>query len=944
MKLRSLVSGLVSCVLIGVPAASYAAPADPPTSATTDASASTQSEASTTASAENSAESATSSGDPAETTASVPADAPASASASVAEAQAADSADIVWAEVTTSPTLRVLTAGQTATITVTIFGERWSGEPGKLPADLTVSATLSEDGMGGVQQPLTCAPDPSRPAGTQIVCTTSYTPVAERTDTYQTEFAVLASSDAPSGGAAEQAQFTVIPSTALTVSKTAGASTTDAEGVVTVPYEVTIANTGPKVESLDIYDQLTASASMRFVDFTVSVLEGPADGVNTAPSPVSSLQEGRLQYARYSLGTLDLAPGETLRLAVDVRYVGSPPSDTLTCDGALGHGLVNTIATKAGVLPEGAGVGTEGATYPSAPGYLASACADTPSAGLTLSKEVVDAGPVQAGETATSSVTYKVTLANEGTVLGEVWDLIERPYAGMGSQTDKVTWTATVDGEVYREFEPGGVKVAASEADLSNSDLYSPIAPYLALAPGSTVTWTVVVDYSHYFTDGSTCSDGSDAGLLNTISARTSIDSNNDPTYAPLFRDLSAAACADLEGAPTLAKTPGTVEVDGSTGIGTASYEVVLRNPSDLLHAQVYAVTDQPVLPAGVEMLELSWQGTTSGGAELAWVPEEEQAAALTGTTSETGGEPVRLHNSGPLFLPPGASVTWAVKVRFQVTAPAADALCTGEPGHGLYNQAALPVAAPLPSFATSGSTRTPGTHRAEFACLDLPTPALELAQTATLLDANGDQVGNPGERVVFHFAVRNTGRFNLDQIAITDQFVAQAGLQVTCDADTLPAGASTECRTEEYVITDADAAAGSIVNTATVRALAAGSRQAVTADSTLTIPVTADVATPGDPTSEPDPSSTPDPAPSGSSGAGSGTASQPSASTSPGTTQGPATEVQFPKPPAAPPGLSATTRALPRTGVEGAELLGLGVVLLLAGAATCLTGRRRRA
>ncbi|MFH8724388.1 DUF7507 domain-containing protein [Streptomyces termitum] len=67
-----------------------------------------------------------------------------------------------------------------------------------------------------------------------------------------------------------------------------------------------------------------------------------------------------------------------------------------------------------------------------------------------------------------------------------------------------------------------------------------------------------------------------------------------------------------------------------------------------------------------------------------------------------------------------------------------------------------------------------------------------------------------PGDRIAYTYTVTNTGTTTLDDIAVTDDRVAE----VTCEPTTLAPGATATCR-GTYTVTAADAAAGHVTNTA---------------------------------------------------------------------------------------------------------------------------------
>jgi hypothetical protein len=96
---------------------------------------------------------------------------------------------------------------------------------------------------------------------------------------------------------------------------------------------------------------------------------------------------------------------------------------------------------------------------------------------------------------------------------------------------------------------------------------------------------------------------------------------------------------------------------------------------------------------------------------------------------------------------------------------------------------------------------------------LELPTsPGLEVVKTATLDDENEDGAANQGERITYSFAVTNTGNVTMRDVEVKDDKVS--GIE---RVGTLAPGQSVTVSADPYVVSAADARAGSIVNVATV-------------------------------------------------------------------------------------------------------------------------------
>ncbi|MFJ8043942.1 isopeptide-forming domain-containing fimbrial protein [Kitasatospora sp. NPDC096147] len=113
--------------------------------------------------------------------------------------------------------------------------------------------------------------------------------------------------------------------------------------------------------------------------------------------------------------------------------------------------------------------------------------------------------------------------------------------------------------------------------------------------------------------------------------------------------------------------------------------------------------------------------------------------------------------------------------------------------------------------------------------------PKLDLAKTGKLDDANGDGKANPGETVAYGYTVTNTGNTTVGSITVADDKIPAPGA-VVCAKTTLAAGEKTTC-TATYTVTEADAKAGSITNTATAKGKDPAGTEVTTPQRQVTIP-----------------------------------------------------------------------------------------------------------
>lgn len=116
--------------------------------------------------------------------------------------------------------------------------------------------------------------------------------------------------------------------------------------------------------------------------------------------------------------------------------------------------------------------------------------------------------------------------------------------------------------------------------------------------------------------------------------------------------------------------------------------------------------------------------------------------------------------------------------------------------------------------------------------------PGLVVTKSAALDDGNGDGKANPGEKIRYSFELENTGNVTLAEVTVDDPKVV--GIAVT---DALAPGQIVTVTADPYTVTDADAAAGTVDNTATAFA-ASPDDEKVTADASS---VSVDAAPSGD-------------------------------------------------------------------------------------------------
>ncbi|MDN5564131.1 MAG: hypothetical protein L0G49_10240 [Luteococcus sp.] len=118
-------------------------------------------------------------------------------------------------------------------------------------------------------------------------------------------------------------------------------------------------------------------------------------------------------------------------------------------------------------------------------------------------------------------------------------------------------------------------------------------------------------------------------------------------------------------------------------------------------------------------------------------------------------------------------------------------------------------------NVATVTSPTTGGITPAEHTEPVTARPDATVNKAAALDDADGNGVGNGGETIRYTITLANTGDVALTGLAVSDPMLAELACAPSL-AEPLAVGASRECA-GSHVISQADALAGSVVNTATL-------------------------------------------------------------------------------------------------------------------------------
>ncbi|MFJ2369223.1 DUF6923 family protein, partial [Microbacterium sp. NPDC087665] len=315
----------------------------------------------------------------------------------------------------------------------------------------------------------------------------------------------------------------------------------------------------------------------------------------------------------------------------------------------------------------------------------------------------------------------------------------------------------TETGEVWN----GSIKYYAS-AEFESPELYSPVTPG-GRPDGYGAAWAT------------------GSGLLSFVS---------NVTGKIVHLRLASDNTVEVVG---VGQAPSTANNDGAYSIGApADIALEKTGPVEFLRGESFEY----------EISVRNVGGTSSSG----WfvkdlLPPGISGAVLVdgpGVTMNTGiedGREVVYLNGGPL------AAGEEVKLRMRVTAANDIMGC-------VTNTAELIGMEDDPDY---------GNNTASTDCAQVVTARLDLEkEVSEVVDVNGNGITDPGDTITWQFNVTNTGIANIENIAIRDDLLNAAGIDVDCAPLALAPNESALCEsTVPYVITAADATSGSVVNTA---------------------------------------------------------------------------------------------------------------------------------
>ncbi|MEO3814275.1 hypothetical protein ABGB17_35200 [Sphaerisporangium sp. B11E5] len=698
-------------------------------------------------------------------------------------------ASTATATVTSAPSLSLLKTAFPATLTAagrTVTYSYQVVNTGNVALTAVTATDTSFSGTG--TPPVVSCPVTTLEPQQSTICTGTYVATQADVDAGSIVNTAVASGTPPSGPAVSSAASTntvaIEPAPSLSLLKTAFPATLTAAGR-TVTYSYTVTNTG--------------NATLTGVTATDTAFSG----TGTPPvvsCPVTTLepQESTTCTGTYVVTQADVDAGSVVNTAV---ASGTPPSGPAVSSAA----STNTVAIE------------------SAPS-------------LSLLKTAFPSSVAAAGRT----VTYSYLVVNTGNATLTGVTATDTAFSGTGTPPvvscpvttlapqESTTCTGTyvvtqadvdagsiVNTAVASGTPPSGP--AVSSAASTNTVAIEP-APSLSLlktafpssvgAAGRTVTYSyLVVNTGNATLTGVTATDTAFSGTgtppvvscpVTTLQPQESTTCTG--TYVVTQADVDAGSVVNT------AVASGTPP-SGPAVSSAASTNTVAIEPAPSL--SLLKTADPGTLTAAGETITYSYLVVNTGNATLTGVTATDTSFSGTGTP--------------PVIACPVTTL-----------APQASTTCTGT---YVVTQADVNSGALVNTATASG---TPPAGPAVTSAPSTNTAASTvIANLAVLKAAVPSAASAAGQTITYRLDVINTGNVTLTGVSAADTAFSGTGTPpvFTCPVTTLEPQQAITC-TGAYVVTQADADAGSIVNTATASGTPPGGPAVTSAPSTATVAI----------------------------------------------------------------------------------------------------------
>ncbi|GAA4361157.1 DUF7507 domain-containing protein [Angustibacter luteus] len=606
---------------------------------------------------------------------------------------------------------------------------------------------------------------------------------------------------------------------------------------------------------------------------SVSAAQSPAVTLTKTAAPTSVTQAGQTVTYRFlasntgnvtvsDLTVLDsLTPPAGPALAVSCPATTLAPGTSTTCtadyvviQADVDHGRIDNSAVAQATGPAGQQVSSDASTAVVDVGALPS---------LTLAKSASPTSAARAGQ----SITYTFRVTNTGNVTlaalavtdtftapaGPEPTIVcpDSPLAPGGSATCTSTYSVTqadvdhgtVDNSALAAATvPGGGDVQSAP---STARVTIGAAPSLSLVKSSPTTLVSHAGESVTYEFLAT-----NTGNV-TLHGVVIVDTFEAPAGPGL-----TAVCPDTPlppGAQTTCTADYVVtqaDIDHGQISNTATADATDPDGGTATSAPSTAVIPVFAGPPAISLVKEAAVNDTNGNAVLDVGDEVSWTFVVTNTGQITLGIAVEDDTAGPVTCPVPTLV------------PSSSTTCRADRPH-VISQADVDAGSVTNTATAIGTPAggAPVTSTPSSATVPLPdSPALQLTKQAQVTDTNRDGVTNAGDTVRWTFQATNTGNTTLTDIVVHD---ALAG-PVTCPSSNVAPGRSVTCSSAPQPITAAQAAAGTIVNTATATGTSVRGASVLSAAATATVSVVAGGGSGGA-------VSQPGSGPAGGSGSGSG-------------------------------------------------------------------------
>nr|WP_238338331.1 GEVED domain-containing protein [Pedococcus badiiscoriae] len=273
---------------------------------------------------------------------------------------------------------------------------------------------------------------------------------------------------------------------------------------------------------------------------------------------------------------------------------------------------------------------------------------------------------------------------------------------------------------------------------------------------------------------------------------------------------------ADLAGYASQYQCVDTLNGNAVVASGTGTTGPVLMPSTTNSGSNVVCTFTNTPLIAGLSLLKSAALTTDANNDGKAGVGD---VIAFSFTVKNTGTAPLtNVSVVDQLAAPGGPAVS--VTCPSTTLAPGATVVCASSPY--TVTQADVDAGSVANSATASGTPPTGApvvTPPSTTTTPSLVAPGLSLDKKVSVIkDSNADRVIDVGDTIQWTFTLRNIGNVTLRAVNVGDALLAEAGIAVVCPRTTLEPTESMTCASAPYTITQADANAGHVANTAVSR------------------------------------------------------------------------------------------------------------------------------